>query len=192
LYFVANNLSKIGKKPIIIPDNVEVKTDGAFLEFKNDNKLINFKILPYIKAEIKDKTLLFISENSSKTARANWGTMGSLAYNAISGLTKGFSKVLEIEGIGYRAAMEGSTLVLSLGLSHPIKFVPPKGIEISVGKNTINILGFDKTAVGQVSAKIRAFKKPEPYKGKGIKYQGETIHRKAGKKVAGTGTGATK
>ncbi len=185
-------MSKIGKKLIIIPDNVEVKTDGIFLEFKNDNKLINFKILPYIKAQIKDKTLLFIPENSSRVARINWGTMGSLAYNAISGLTKGFNKVLEIEGIGYRAIMEGGALVLSLGLSHPIKFIPPKGIEISVEKNAINISGFDKAVVGQVSAQIRALKKPEPYKGKGIKYQGEIIRRKAGKKVAGTGAGATK
>jgi len=184
-------MSKIGKKPIIIPDNVEVKTNGNFLEFKNDKKSITLKILPYLKAEIKDKILLFIPENSSRVSRINWGTMRSLAYNAISGLTNGFSKVLEVEGIGYRVSMEGNTLVLNLGLSHPIKFIPPKGIEISVGKNTINILGFDKAVVGQVAAKIRAFKKPEPYKGKGIKYQGEKIRRKAGKKVAGTGTGAT-
>ncbi len=181
-------MSKIGKKPIAIPDNVEVKANGDFLEFKNDNKSITLKILPYLKAEIKDKILLFAPENDSRTARTNWGTMGSLAFNAVSGLTKGFSKILEIEGIGYRASMEGKTLVLNLGLSHPVKFAPPEGIEISVSKNTINISGFDKTAVGQAAAKIRAFKKPEPYKGKGIKYQGEIIRRKAGKKVAGTGT----
>lgn len=179
-------MSKIGKKPIMIPDSVEVKLDAGILEFKKDKETVNLKVLPYIKAEIKDKSLVFFPENNSKQARANWGTIRSLANNAVAGLTAGFSKILEIEGVGYRAAMEGETLVLNIGLSHPIKFVSPKGTAIVVNKNTITISGIDKALVGQTAAKIRAFKKVEPYKGKGIKYKGEVVRRKAGKKVTGT------
>lgn len=179
-------MSKIGKRPVTIPDNIEVKIGDGFLKFEGNNGAINLKILPYVKTGIKDKSILFTPENNSKQARANWGTIRSLAYNAIIGLTDGFSKVLEIEGIGYRANMEGDTLVLNLGLSHPIKLTPLKGIKISAEKNIIKISGIDKALVGQIAAKIRAFKKPEPYKGKGIRYQGEIIRRKAGKKVAGT------
>ena len=179
-------MSKIGKKQIIIPDNVEVEISGGFLKFKGNKGTTNLKILPYIKTEIKDKSIFFTPENNSKQARANWGTIRSLAHNAIIGLTEGFGKVLEIEGIGYRANMEGNNLVLNLGLSHPIKINPPEGIKISVEKNVIKISGIDKALVGQIAAKIKAFKKPEPYKGKGIRYQGEIIRRKAGKKVAGT------
>ena len=179
-------MSKIGKKPITIPDNIEVKISDGFLKFEGNNGTINLKILSYIKTELKDKMIFFSPENNSKQARANWGTIRSLAANAIIGLTDGFTKVLEIEGIGYRANMEGDTLVLDLGLSHPIKLIPLKGIKISAEKNIIKISGIDKALVGQIAAKIRAFKKPEPYKGKGIRYQGEIIRRKVGKKVAGT------
>jgi len=179
-------MSKVGKKPIVIPDNVEVEIGHDFLQFKNQNGTIKLKNLPYIKTEIKDKMMIFHPTNNSKQAKANWGTMRALAANAIIGLTNGFNKVLEIEGIGYRASMEGNALVLNIGLSHPIKFEPPQNIKISVDKNTITVSGIDKALVGQVAAKIRAFKKPEPYKGKGIRYQGEVIRRKAGKKAAGT------
>jgi large subunit ribosomal protein L6 len=179
-------MSKIGKKPIVIPNNVEVEISDGFLDFKGSNGSSKIKIPSYIKAEIKEGNILFSPENNSKQARANWGTIRSLANNAIIGLTEGFSKNLEVEGIGYRANMEGENLVLNLGLSHPIKFTPPQGIKISTEKNTIKISGIDNALVGQVAAKIRAFKKPEPYKGKGIRYQGEIVRRKVGKKVAGT------
>jgi large subunit ribosomal protein L6 len=180
-------MSKIGKKPIIIPDNIDVKINGNLLEFKNNQgNVINLKILPYIKTEIKDKSIIFALENNSKQARANWGTIASLAFNAIFGLTSGFNRTLEVEGVGYRVNMEGENLVLNLGLSHPVKFAPPQGIKISTEKNVIKISGVDKALVYQTAAKIKAFKRPEPYKGKGIKYQGEVIRRKAGKKVAGT------
>ncbi len=181
-------MSKIAKKPISIPDNVEVKMSDGFLEFKGSQGNLKIKIPPYIKTEIKDNIISFIPENDSKQARANWGTIGSLANSAIIGVSHGFSKILEIEGVGYRANMEENTLVLSLGLSHPIKFAASEGIKISVEKNTIKISGVDKALVGRIAAEIRAFKKPEPYKGKGIRYQGEIIRRKAGKKVAGAGT----
>lgn len=114
----------------------------------------------------------------------NVGTMWSLLKNAIEGVSQGFSKVLEIEGVGYKAVVEGATLVLSLGFSHPVRFELPAGVTAAVLKNTITITGADKQQVGQVAAEIRSFRKPEPYKGKGIKYRGEVIRRKVGKKAA--------
>lgn len=179
-------MSKIGKKPIEIPEKIEVKINDDFLEFKGEKGAISVKLLPFIKTEIKDNFIVFSLENESQQARANWGTIRSLAANAVIGLIEGFEKILEIEGVGYRAAMEGEILVLNLGLSHPVKFTPPEGVKIVAEKNTIKISGIEKAAVGQAAAKIRAFKKPEPYKGKGIRYQGEIIRRKTGKKVAGS------
>lgn len=181
-------MSKIGKKPITIPEGAEVKINDGILELKGKNGEMNIKVLPYIKAEIKDNQIIFDIQNNSKQARANWGTTRSLTQNAILGIIEGFTKVLEIEGVGYRAEMQEGDLVLSVGLSHPIKISPPEGINISTEKNTIKVSGIDKFLVGEVSAKIRAVKKPEPYKGKGIRYQGEVIRRKVGKKVAGTAT----
>lgn len=178
-------MSKIGKKPIIIPDNVEVKTSNGFLELKGPAGVLNLKIIPYIKIKLEDKIISFIPENNSKQARANWGTMRSLTFNAVIGVAQGFNKILEIEGVGFKANMEGNILALNIGYSHPVKFIPSERVKISVEKNTIKISGIDKALVGETAAKIRALKKPEPYKGKGIRYQGEIIRRKAGKKVAG-------
>ncbi|PIU98629.1 50S ribosomal protein L6 [Candidatus Wolfebacteria bacterium CG03_land_8_20_14_0_80_40_12] len=177
-------MSKIGKKPISIPDNVEVKISDGFFEFKKENVDLKLKILPYLKIEIKDKAISIGIKNNSKQAKSNWGTMRSLVNNTIIGIIKGFEKKLEIDGVGYRASMEKNDLVLNIGYSHPVKFVPPDGIKILVDKNTITISGVDKAIVGNTAAKIRALKKPEPYKGKGIRYQGEIIKRKAGKRVA--------
>lgn len=179
-------MSKIGKQPVLIPEKVEVKIEGGRLEFKGEKGALGFKIHPFVKAELEDKTLTFTPLNNTKQAKASWGTARSLAHNAIMGVTRGFEKVLELEGVGYRVNMEGSVLVLSLGLSHPVKVNPPEGIKISVAKNTITVSGLDKDLVGRVAAGIRALKKVEPYKGKGLKYQGEIARRKAGKKVAGT------
>lgn len=178
-------MSKIGKKPIIIPDNVEVKMNDGFLELKSAAGILNFKILPHIDVKIENKIISFTPNNDSKQTRANWGTIRSLIFNAIVGLTQGFSKVLEIEGVGFKANMEGNTLVLNIGYSHPVKFISPENIKISTEKNAIKISGIDKFLVGETAAKIRTLKKPEPYKGKGIRYRGEVIRRKAGKKVAG-------
>lgn len=188
-------MSKIGKKPIIIPKDVTVEIKDGFLEFKKGADAISFSILPFIKAEQMEsgegeqaqKTLVFAKENNSKKAAANWGTSRALAQNAVVGLSQGYLKALEIEGVGYRASMEGETLVLSVGFSHPVKFAPPAGIKISTEKNVIKVSGIDKVLVGQTAAKIRAVKKPEPYKGKGIRYQGEQIRRKAIKKAVGAG-----
>ncbi len=179
-------MSKIGKKPIAILEGVEVKVDDGFLNLKGNNGNLSFKIPKSIKTEIKDGEITFSPENDLRGTKALWGTIRALANNAVIGLTSGFEKKLKIEGVGYKANMEGETLVLNLGLSHPIKFTPIDGVKVSVDKNIIKVSGFDKAAVGQAAAKIRAFKKPEPYKGKGIMYQDEIIRRKAGKKVAGT------
>ncbi len=179
-------MSKIGKKPIVVPASVEVKIDDGFLAFKSSNGNLKLEVPRNIKVELKDGELVFSPENKLRLTQALWGTTRALANNAVNGLSSGFEKSLKLEGVGYKANMEGETLVLNLGLSHPVKFVPPQGIKISVDKNIIKITGYDKAVVGQSAAKIRAFKKPEPYKGKGIRYSDEIIRRKAGKKVAGT------
>jgi len=181
-------MSKIGKKSIIIPEGVKIEKNGNVLNVSGEKGSISLNILPYIEVVIKDKEIIFSAfQNNLKQSRANWGTMRALVYNAVLGVSRGWEKSLEVEGVGFRVGLEGEVLVLHLGLSHPIKFQPPHGIKISVSKNVITVFGVDKELVGLVAAKIRAFKKAEPYKGKGIRYQGEIIRRKAGKKVAGAG-----
>lgn len=184
-------MSKIGKKPIIIPENVKVKFDGEVLLIEGLRGHLNLLIPKNIKVELKGNILIFSNLNNSKQSLALWGTTRALTENAIKGVSSGFEKILEIEGIGFRAQKDGRDLILSLGFSHPVKFPPPEGIEISVEKNKIIVSGIDKALVGDIAAQIRALKKPEPYKGKGIRYQGEIIRRKAGKKVAGA-AGAVK
>ncbi|MDO8430151.1 MAG: 50S ribosomal protein L6 [bacterium] len=183
-------MSKVGKKPIIIPDGVSVKMEGGFLEIKGKEGSLSLPILPHTKIELSDKELSVKIENDELQARANWGTMRALAQNAITGVNSGFLKELEIQGVGYRASMEGNTLVLHVGFSHPVKILVPDGIKVSVEKNFIKISGFNKNLVGQVAAKIRDVKKPEPYQGKGIRYKGEVVRRKAGKKVASAAAAA--
>lgn len=183
-------MSKIGKKPIQIPEGVEVlQLDGA-LVVKGKLGSIKLPLLPHTSAELKDNELIIGSSGAGKQSRANWGTMRALAANAVTGATVGFSKILEIEGIGFRASLEGKTLVLNIGFTHPVKYTPPEGIAISVEKGAIKISGYDRALVGEAAAKIRSLKKPEPYKGTGIRYRGEVIRRKAGKKVAGGTAGA--
>ena len=185
-------MSKVGKKPIIVPEGVVATINGSVLELKKGDVATTVNILPFVKAEISDsadveggakKELTLSIDSNTKQAKSNWGTMRALAANAMQGVTGGFKKVLEIEGVGYRAAMEGANLVLHIGFSHPVKYAPRKGITLAVEKNTITITGIDKAFVGQTAAEIRKIRKPEPYKGKGIRYQGEVIKRKQGKKV---------
>lgn len=176
-------MSRLAKKPIILEPGVFVVQNAGVLSFKGPKGEKAVKILPHIEVEINDKNLMVKSNKSVKQARANLGTTWSLIKNAVIGVSQQFFKVLEIEGIGFRAALEGATLVLTLGFVNPIRFNPPQGISIKVEKNRITVSGVDKEVVGQVAAQIRAFKKPEPYKGKGIHYQGEVIRRKAGKKA---------
>lgn len=174
-------MSRIGKKPISIPSGVEVKIDGSSLKFKKSNNEKELDLKGHVDVKIEDGKIEFSPKGEDRQSRAYWGTYRALANNIVLGLTEGFLKQLEINGVGYRAAMKGKVLELNLGFSHPINFESPKGIEISVDKNVVTIKGDDKQQVGQVAAEIRGFRPPEPYKGKGIKYLEEHIIRKAGK-----------
>ena len=174
-------MSRIGKKPISIPNGLEVKIDGSSLKFKKSNNEKELDLKDHVDVKIEDGKIEFSPKGEDRQSRAYWGTYRALANNIVLGLTEGFSKQLEINGVGYRAAMKGKVLELNLGFSHPINFESPKGIEISVDKNVVTIKGDDKQQVGQVAAEIRGFRPPEPYKGKGIKYLEEHIIRKAGK-----------
>ena len=174
-------MSRIGKKPISIPSGVEVKIDGSSLKFKKSNNEKELDLKGHVDVKIEDGKIEISPKGEDRQSRAYWGTYRALANNIVLGLTEGFSKQLEINGVGYRAAMKGKGLELNLGFSHPINFESPKGIEISVDKNVVTIKGDDKQQVGQVAAEIRGFRPPEPYKGKGIKYLEEHIIRKAGK-----------
>lgn len=179
-------MSRIGKQPIQIPEGVEVKIDDNLVVVKGPKGELTQELHPEIAIEIKDKEVLVKLAEKSKKSSAIWGTYRALIGNMIEGVTKGFEKRLIFEGVGYRASVSGNKLVLNLGFSHPIEIETPKGIEFKVEKNTITVSGVDKQLVGEVAANIRAKRKPEPYKGKGIRYEDEVIRRKAGKKVVTT------
>lgn len=182
-------MSKIGKKIIVIPEGIKIEIKDGDINFQNaKGEILNFKILPGVLVSVQDKTLSFTIEKKNRQSRTNWGTIRSLANNAVIGLSQGFSKTLEIEGIGYRVEKEGEDLVFKLGFSHPIRLPLPAGIKAEIAKNILKISGIDKALVGKVAAEIRNLRKPEPYKGKGIRYQGEVIKKKTGKKVE-TATG---
>lgn len=184
-------MSKIGKKIIIIPEGISVEIKDGEMDFKNTKgEALNFKILPGVSASIQDKTLSFMIEKKNRQSRTNWGTTRALANNAVVGLSQGFVKILEIEGIGFRVEKDGEELVFKLGFSHLIRFHLPVGIKTEISKNTIKVSGFDRALVGKIAAEIRELKKPEPYKGKGIRYQGEIIKKKTGKKVEAVAGGA--
>lgn len=174
-------MSRIGKKPISIPDSIQVNLEGSKIVFKGSKATKELETYNRVKIEIKNKELIFTSTDSEPQSRAFWGTYRALAYNIVVGLTSGFSKTLEINGVGYKANVAGNVLELALGFSHPIKYTIPKDVEMSVDKNQIIIKGNDKQQIGQIAAEIREFRPPEPYKGKGIKYLDEIIIRKAGK-----------
>lgn len=178
-------MSKLGKKPIKVPQGVEVEEKEGFFYCKGPKGELRVQILPFLKVQIKEGEVIISPSSLEKQAKANWGTMAALIRNALEGVVKGYTKSLIVEGVGYRASKEGDNLVLHVGFSHPVKFKPPAGIEINVDKNTIKVGGIDKALVGQVAAQIRKIKKPEPYKGKGIRYEGEVIRRKQGKKAVG-------
>ncbi|AJC89986.1 50S ribosomal protein L6 [Campylobacter subantarcticus LMG 24377] len=174
-------MSRIGKQPVTIPSGVEVKLEGNLLKFKKGNLAKELDTKANVNVEIKEGQILFSPKGEDRQSRAYWGTYRALAQNIIIGLTDGFSKTLEINGVGYKAALKGKVLELALGFSHPINYAIPEGIEITVDKNNVIIKGSDKQVVGQVAAQIREFRPPEPYKGKGVKYSDERIIRKAGK-----------
>lgn len=174
-------MSRIGKLPIEMPKGVEVKVNGSVVEFKNSKHTRSLDTLGHVAVRIEDGKLQFSPVDDSAQSKAFWGTYRVLANNIAVGLSTGFEKKLEVNGVGYRAAVKGNVLELMLGYSHPINYEIPKDIEISVEKNIITVKGVDKQVVGQVAANIREFRTPEPYKGKGVKYSDETIIKKAGK-----------
>lgn len=176
-------MSRIGKQIVKIPQDIAVTQEGGFLFFKKGNKSIKVASVSGVKPILSAEELKFELLNDSKQSRSNWGTIASLCLNAVNGLSKDFEKNLLIEGIGYKVMQEGNKLVFTLGFSHPVNFEVPAEVEVTVEKNKIiKLKSFDKAILGQTAAKIRAFKKPEPYKGKGIRYEGEVIKLKAGKK----------
>ena len=174
-------MSRIGKQPIVIPNGVEVKLEGNLLKFKKGNLSKELDTKANVNVAIENNNIIFSPKGEDRQSRAYWGTYRALAYNVVVGITEGFSKTLDVNGVGYKAAVKGKVLELALGFSHPINYEIPEGIEISVDKNNIIIKGSDKQVVGQVAAQIREFRPPEPYKGKGVKYADERIIRKAGK-----------
>jgi len=174
-------MSRIGKKPIGLPDKVEVKVNGSTVEVKGPKGALAYTFNNLVKIEKADKAVNVTPADDSSAAKASWGLSRTLLSNMVTGVTTGFVKSLEFTGVGYKAAVSGSTLTLNLGYSHPIDYKLPKGIEAKVNKNVIEIHGSDKELVGFVAAKVRSFREPEPYKGKGLKYTDEKIIRKAGK-----------
>lgn len=174
-------MSRIGKAPIGIPDKVEVKISGSTVEVKGPKGQLSYTFRKEVKIEKADKVLNVTPSDDSTTARALWGMSRTLLGNMVTGVTTGFVKSLEFNGVGYKAAVAGNTLTLNLGYSHPIEYKLPKGVEAKVVKNTIEIHGSDKELVGFVAAQVRSYREPEPYKGKGIRYSDEKIIRKAGK-----------
>ena len=176
-------MSRIGKQPIAIPDKVEIKIEQGKIKVKGPKGELVLEHGEEVKIEQKDKTLLVAEGKKTKNTGALRGLFRALVSNMIIGVSEGFEKKLEIEGVGFKAEAKGNKLVLNIGLSHPVEIEAPQGIAFKVEKNVISVSGIDKQLVGQTAAKIRAQKKPEPYKGKGIKYEGEVIRRKAGKKA---------
>ncbi len=177
-------MSRIGKEPVKIPDGVEIQLTDEVVSVKGPKGSLSQKLTNEIKIEInkQEKVLTVKPTSDEKKSIAQWGLYRVLVNNMVIGVTAGFQKILEIEGIGYKAEMKGSNLLVSAGFSHPIMYMPHKGVTLGVdGPNKVVISGINKQIVGQVAAEIRGIRPPEPYKGKGIRYQGEHIIRKAGK-----------
>ena len=176
-------MSRIGKKAVPLPQGVTATVKDRDVKVKGPKGELKMPMSDLISYEMQDDGLLVKPANGSKAARAFWGMQRTLVQNLVTGVTEGFTKVLEITGVGYRANSQGKMLKLQLGYSHDVDFAIPDGIEIKTPDNTtVEISGIDKQKVGQVAAEIRRWRKPEPYKGKGIKYRGEYIFRKEGKK----------
>lgn len=174
-------MSRIGKHPVNIPEKVEVTIKGDLVTVKGVKGTLSHKLNSNVVATVEGKTIVVRPKDESTVARAQWGTARTLVNNMVTGVSAGFVKSLEFTGVGYKAAVTGNVLNLSLGYSHAIDFPLPAGITAKVTKNQIDIEGSNKELVGQVAAKVRSFREPEPYKGKGVKYTTETIIRKAGK-----------
>ncbi|MDE2039727.1 MAG: 50S ribosomal protein L6 [Elusimicrobia bacterium] len=186
-------MSRIGKMPVVIPNGVQVGVSGGVVTAKGPKGELKHSLHPLVKAEIKDgKVFLSADLTAARDASAIYGMSRVRINNLVTGVSAGFSKVLEIVGLGFRAEVSGQKLSMTLGKSHPVTFEAPKGVVVSVDpkKTQLTVSGASKDLVGEVAAKIRELRKPEPYKGTGIRYAGERVRKKAGKTAAGAGAGA--
>jgi large subunit ribosomal protein L6 len=176
-------MSRIGKKPVDLPSGVTASVSGQTIEVKGPKGTRSFKATDDVTLTVEDSAVTITPRGKSKRARQQWGMSRTMVRNLVTGVTDGFKKELEIQGVGYRAAMTGNVLKLNLGLSHDVDYTPPAGVTVTAPKQTeIIVEGIDQQVVGQVAANIREWRKPEPYKGKGIRYKGEFVFRKEGKK----------
>jgi large subunit ribosomal protein L6 len=176
-------MSRIGKRPVAIPSGVTAAIDNGQLSVKGPKGTLTLGLSELVSYTLEDGSISIAPANDGKAARSHWGMQRTLVFNLVQGVTEGFTKVLEITGVGYRANAQGNKLKLQLGYSHDVDLDVPEGLEVKTpDQTTIQISGVDKQAVGQFAAEIRRWRKPEPYKGKGIKYRGEYIFRKEGKK----------
>lgn len=181
-------MSHIGKKLITLPEGVAASVADRVVSVKGPRGELTFKHHPDIEVKITERRELSCKPiRDSKKSAALWGTTRARIANMVEGVSAGFRRLLELQGVGYRAALKGKDLELSVGFSHPVKIVSPEGISFTVAKELITVEGNDKQAVGEIAARIRAVRPPEPYKGKGIRYQGEHVRRKVGKVVGTTG-----
>jgi large subunit ribosomal protein L6 len=176
-------MSRIGKRPIPIPDKVTITLEGQKVSVRGPKGQLSLSLVPEVSIEQEDdSTLLVKRRNESRIARQRHGLSRTLVANMVEGVSQGFQKRLEIQGVGYRAQIQGKNLSLSVGYSHPVVIEPPDGIQLAVENNTnVTVSGIDKEIVGNIAASIRAVRPPEPYKGKGIRYSGEVVRRKVGK-----------
>ena len=176
-------MSRIGKRPVEIPSGVTAQIENGTLSVKGPKGTLTMGLSELVNYKVEDGTISVEPANDGKPARSHWGMQRTLVSNLVQGVTEGYTKTLEITGVGYRAQSQGRKLKLQLGYSHDVEVDVPEGLEVKTpDQTTIEISGIDKQAVGQLAAEIRRWRKPEPYKGKGIKYRGEYIFRKEGKK----------
>jgi large subunit ribosomal protein L6 len=176
-------MSRIGKKPVELPSGVTATVSGQSIEVKGPKGTRSFNATDDVTIAVEDNAVTVTPRGKSKRARQQWGMSRTMVANLVTGVTEGFKKELEIQGVGYRAAVAGNTLKLNLGYSHDVDYVAPAGVTVTAPKQTeVVVEGIDEQVVGQVAAEIRAWRAPEPYKGKGIRYKGEFIFRKEGKK----------
>ncbi|GBD33867.1 50S ribosomal protein L6 [bacterium HR34] len=185
-------MSRIGKKPIKVEEGVDIKLENGKVKVKGPKGELTFDIPPYITVEKKDNEVIVkpiekFPKRLKNQVKALWGTTRAIINNMVQGVLRGYEKKLQIEGIGYKASVQGKDLILEVGFTHPVKVQCPEGIQFSVEKNIITVSGVDRQKVGQIAAFIRSIKKPDPYKGKGIRYVGEQIRKKLGKKAVGAG-----
>jgi len=180
-------MSRIGKKPILIPQGVTVEAENQIIKVSGPKGNLSYEMHPEIKIEIKEGKVLLSPKMENKKTNALWGLTRALLANMIKGVNEGYEKKLEIEGLGFRAQMSGENLSLNVGYSHPVEIKAPSGIKFLVEKNIITVSGINKELVGQTAAVIRNVKPPEPYKGKGIRYLGEKLRKKMGKKAVAAG-----